>query len=64
MHNGAYASLEEVVKHYVRGGDVKDNLSPNFKRAELNEKEIADVVAFLKTLTSPHLEIQAPRLPI
>jgi len=64
MHNGAYNTLEEVVKHYVRGGDIKDNLSPNFKKADLNQKEISDVVEFLKTLTSPHLKIQPPRMPI
>src|SRR2546421_2826909 len=27
MHNGVYHTLEEVVEHYVRGGDAKDNLS-------------------------------------
>jgi cytochrome c peroxidase len=64
MHNGAYDSLEQVVEHYVRGGDDKSNLSPNFKRAELNKKEIADLVEFLKTLTGKNREIQIPRMPI
>lgn len=63
MHNGMYKSLEEVVKHYVRGGDDKSNLSPNFQKAELNEKEIADVVEFLKALTSQGKPVSIPRLP-
>jgi len=64
MHNGAYATLEDVVKHYVRGGDSKTNLSPNFKRAELNKSEVADLVEFLKTLTGESRKIQIPRMPI
>jgi len=64
MHNGAYRTLEEVVKHYVRGGDDKSNLSPNFKKAELNQKEIADVVEFLKTLSGAPREVKIPRMPI
>jgi len=64
MHNGAYKTLEEVVKHYVRGGDDKSNLSPNFKKAELNNKEIADLVEFLNTLNGNEPEIEIPRMPI
>lgn len=64
MHNGMYKTLEEVVDHYVRGGDIKSNLSPNFKKADLNKQEVADLVAFLKTLTGKHRPISMPRLPI
>ena len=64
MHNGAYKTLEEVVKHYVRGGDDKSNLSPNFKRADLTKSEIADVVEFLKTLTGKQHKIKIPRMPV
>ena len=31
MHNGVYQTLDEVVEHYDRGGDVKTNLSPNIQ---------------------------------
>jgi len=34
MHNGIYTTLEEVVDHYDRGGDVKDNLDPNMKTSQ------------------------------
>jgi cytochrome c peroxidase len=63
MHNGAYDSLEDVIDHYVRGGDVKTNLSPNFKKAELSKYEKADLLAFLKTLTGEPLEITYPDMP-
>lgn len=64
MHNGAYTTLEEVIEHYVRGGDVKSNLSPNFKKAELNNKEKSDLLEFLKTLTGEPLEFTVPTFPI
>ena len=63
MHNGAYRTLEEVVDHYDRGGDVKDNLSPEMKPLELTEREKADLVAFLKTLTGKPMQVVIPRLP-
>lgn len=63
MHNGAYDTLEEVIEHYVRGGDLKANLSPNFKKAELNKSEKRDLLSFLKTLTSEPVEITYPDMP-
>jgi cytochrome c peroxidase len=63
MHNGAYKTLEEVIDHYVRGGDDKSNLSPNFKKAELNKYEKSDLLAFLRTLTSEPLNITYPDMP-
>ncbi|MCI0508124.1 MAG: c-type cytochrome [Gammaproteobacteria bacterium] len=63
MHNGQYVTLEEVIDHYVRGGDDKSNLSPNFKAAELDEAEKQDLKEFLKTLTGQPREIAVPHLP-
>lgn len=63
MHNGAYATLEKVVDHYIEGGVDKSNLSPNMKKAKLNRAEKAELLAFLKTLTSPPREITYPELP-
>jgi cytochrome c peroxidase len=63
MHNGQYATLEEVIDHYVRGGDDKSNLSPNFKAAELNDAEKKDLLEFLKILTGKPGEIAVPHLP-
>jgi cytochrome c peroxidase len=63
MHNGMYRTLEEVVEHYDRGGDVQDNLSPEMKPLNLTEQEKADLVAFMKTLTGKPMQVVLPQLP-
>jgi cytochrome c peroxidase len=63
MHNGCYATLEEVVEHYVRGGDVKDNLSPDIRPLDLSAQEKADLVAFMRSLTSAPRVVSVPSLP-
>lgn len=63
MHNGMYTTLEEVVDHYNRGGDVKDNLDPNIEPLNLSREEQADLVEFMKTLTGAPITITFPQLP-
>ena len=63
MHNGQYKTLDEVVEHYNRGGDVRDNLSPNIQALNLNGKEKMQLVEFLKTLTGKPMNVSIPRLP-
>jgi cytochrome c peroxidase len=63
MHNGSYRTLEEVVDHYNRGGDDKENLDPNMKPLGLTDQERTDLVEFLKSLTGKQLTITLPRLP-
>lgn len=63
MHNGMYQTLEEVVDHYNRGGDSKENLDPNMKPLQLTKQEKIALVAFLKSLTGKAMEITVPRLP-
>lgn len=63
MHTGQYKTLEEVVDHYDRGGDVKTNLSPNIQPLNLTEQEKKDLVAFMKSLTGPAMRVEFPRLP-
>lgn len=63
MHNGAYATLEDVIDHYIKGGVNKENLSPNFKQAKLTKYQKQDLLEFLKTLTSEPLDITYPELP-
>ena len=63
MHNGVYHTLEEVVEHYVRGGDDKDNLSPNIVPLDLSAPEKGDLVAFMKTLTGARIAVEVPQLP-
>ena len=60
MHNGAYATLEEVVAHYVRGGDPRPNKSRRIGRLKLGADQQADLVAFLKALTGTQRELELP----
>ncbi|MFL6604685.1 MAG: cytochrome-c peroxidase [Steroidobacteraceae bacterium] len=63
MHNGVYHTLEDVVEHYVRGGDDKNNLSPNIVPLDLNAAEKVELVAFMKTLTGMRAAVEVPQLP-
>lgn len=69
MHDGRYATLEEVVDHYDRGGDVEavGMRDVRIKPLHLTADERADLVAFLRTLSGPPLPAaiaQAPSLPL
>lgn len=64
MHNGRFATLEEVVEFYDRGGDFQD--APNFENGiirslGLTTQEKADLVAFLKRpLTDQRVKNELP----
>ncbi len=64
FHDGSAKTLKEVVQHYSKGGVVRTNLSPNMQKLDLSEKEMNDLVAFMKALTSPFLEVTIPELPL
>ncbi|MDB6004962.1 MAG: hypothetical protein JWR15_1949, partial [Prosthecobacter sp.] len=56
MHDGRFATLEEVVEHYSSGVRRTDTLDPNLAKhpeggIQFTPQEKADLVAFLKTLT-------------
>lgn len=58
MHDGRFATLEQVVEHYSSGVRNHPNLSPQLrlpngmpKQANLSVQDKAALVAFLKTLT-------------
>lgn len=57
MHNGAFASLREVVEFYNRGGESNENLDRIIKPLGLSEGEIDALVEFLKSLTGDNVEI-------
>ena len=63
MHNGSYATLDEVIEHYIRGGDDTSHMSANMKKINLNKSEKDDLIAFLNMLTSPLDEIMYPDMP-
>jgi cytochrome c peroxidase len=64
MHDGSLKTLRDVVEHYNNGGvtrktdPVNDFLSGGIRPLNLTEEEIADLVAFLETLTSPQFAAQ------
>ena len=59
MHDGRFATLEEVVEHYNSGvknhpnlaGALRNNATGEPKRLNLTEQQKTDLVNFLKTLT-------------
>lgn len=59
MHDGSLKTLEEVVDFYNNGGRIKetdpvfDYLSGGIKPLNLTDQQKQDLIAFLKTLTSP-----------
>jgi cytochrome c peroxidase len=53
MHDGSLPSLARVVAHYAGGFVARPGLAPNVNRAlRLSPQERADLVAFIKTLSS------------
>lgn len=55
MHDGRFATLEEVIDHYATGGHGVENEDANITGFSLTEREKAALVAFLKTLTDETL---------
>ena len=55
MHDGRFATLEEVVEHYDSGGKYSTTVDPLMKKLgvglQLSNQEKKDLVAYLKTLT-------------
>ncbi|WP_243396431.1 cytochrome-c peroxidase [Leptospira hartskeerlii] len=55
MHDGSLTSLEQVIDLYDRGGEANPFLSSGIRPLGLSGQEKADLVSFLKSLTSPVL---------
>jgi cytochrome c peroxidase len=64
FHDGSATTLEEVIDHYVTGGVVKTNIAPNMKALALTADEKKDLIAFLKSLSSPVKPFVLPILPL
>ena len=56
MHNGAFSTLEEVVRFYDRGGVPNELQDPRVRPLGLNDREVADLVAFLESLTGDNVD--------
>lgn len=64
MHNGVFATLQEVVDFYDRGGGQGSNKSPLIKPLKLSAPEKKDLIAFIESLsmTEPLIH-DDPKLP-
>ena len=55
MHDGRFATLEEVIEHYNSGGKYSSTIDPLMKKLgvglNLTNQEKNDLIAYLKTLT-------------
>ena len=63
MHNGSLATLEAVVDHYDRGGEYRTSKSALMQRLGLSSSEKAELIAFMRTLTSALDPTTVPILP-
>jgi cytochrome c peroxidase len=63
MHDGSMATLEAVMDHYDDGGINRPSRSELMKPLGLSNQEKADLVAFMKTLTSDMDPTTVPVLP-
>lgn len=55
MHDGRFATLEEVLDHYASGGHGVENEDPNITGFTLTERQRDALLAFLRTLTDESL---------
>ena len=63
MHNASSANLDEVMRHYEKGGLDRPSRSPMMMPVQLSEQERRDLVAFMETLTGAPEGDAAPKLP-
>ncbi|MFA9460409.1 cytochrome c peroxidase [Thiohalorhabdus sp. Cl-TMA] len=55
MHNGAFESLEAVIRFYNKGGHEYELQDPRIRPLGLDDREVRDLVAFLKSLTGSNV---------
>ena len=63
MHDGSMLNLEEVIKHYEKGGIERKSRSLEMKRFELTDAERLSLIEFVKTLDGGHLKVDYPTMP-
>ncbi len=63
MHDGSIPTLENVIDHYDKGGIQRNSRSELIRPLDLTGSEKADLLAFLKTLTSDMEPTTFPAFP-
>lgn len=64
FHDGSAETLLDVMQHYNKGGVVKKGLDPNIIPLNLSGKEMQDIIAFMKALTTQPEPFVLPLLPL
>ena len=57
MHNGIFATLDEVIDFYNDGGFQNELLSPMIKKLNLSSSEKENLKSFLKSLVGENINI-------
>jgi cytochrome c peroxidase len=57
MHDGSLSTLEEVIRHYDRGGYSHPGQDERIRPLGLTDRDRADLVAFLRALTGDNLDL-------
>lgn len=63
MHDGSFATLEDVVNYYNDGGGDHENKSDLINPLNLTESEVKQLVAFMESMSGEVPEIEAPEIP-
>jgi cytochrome c peroxidase len=63
MHNGSMTTLEEVMEHYNHAGVERESRSDLIRPLKLSKQETADLIEFMKTLTSDVDPTTVPVIP-
>ena len=63
MHNGVFETLAEVVEFYNRGGGDDTHKDPLLRPLGLTQREVDDLVEFMRSLTGDAIIIEPPSLP-
>lgn len=63
MHDGRFATLEQVVDFYIEGGTANPNLDPDMRPFKLTDQDKEDLIAFMRALTGDPLVQAPPKLP-
>ncbi len=63
MHDGSMPSLLQVLAHYVTGGIDRPSRSPLVHPMTLSGTDLADLQAFLESLSEPARSFPTPSLP-
>ncbi len=63
MHNGMLPTLEAVIRHYAGGGINRPTKAPEMATFSVTDQQVADLVAFLDSLTEEETVAFTPTLP-